>query len=598
MPVDLLDASNAHLPGLDELLDYDGVVLVDVPAGVLGDRGMVALDTYVREAGRGLIAVGGEQSFGMGGYDDTVLEELLPVFARVTDPKKRQSVAEALVVDTSGSMGACHCADESAGPRPGVVEGVKKTDIAKEAIAKAVGQLEAQDQLGVLAFNTQSNWVVPLQNLPPEAVVDDGLARLHPDGDTDITVGVREAIAGLRDAEARLRHIVLFTDGFMSDTSGLIDVAREAANAGVTLSVVGTGEGSADVLRRMAAVGGGRYYPGRDLSSIPTIIALELRMAARPIVNEGTFYPVVTAQAPVTDRLGESPPLTGYLATTAKPTAQTLLAVGEERDPLLASWRAGLGTAAAWTSDVAPRWSAEWVTWGRFSTFWADVVKSTFADRPDAALSVDATATPDGVDVAVTVTDEVPAGATATATVTGPDGSAVDVELERATVDTFTGRAPATGGEGVYAVSTAISAGGEVVHRAVVTATRTYPAEYAATQPDTTRLTAAAGASGGRMDPAPDTLFEPEGLPAGTVPRPLWPPLAALALVLAAADVGARRLRLERADLGRVVAWLRRPRRGGHDRDVQRDAATDALFAAKARTRGRTGVRVPPDDQG
>src|SRR5687768_14990972 len=189
----------------------------------------------------------------MGSYDGTVIEELLPVFARVTDPKKRQSVAEALVVDTSGSMAACHCADDSIGPRPPVEGGVRKTDIAKEAIAQAVTQLEGQDQLGVLAFNTTSNWVIPLQNLPSDAVVDEGLARLHPEGNTDITVGVREAIEGLRDVEARLRHIVLFTDGFMGNTNGLVAVAREAADAGVTLSVVGTGEGSADILRRMAA---------------------------------------------------------------------------------------------------------------------------------------------------------------------------------------------------------------------------------------------------------------------------------------------------------------------------------------------------------
>ena len=589
IPVDAMSAAESSLPGLDELLDYDGVVLVDIPAATLGQDGMVALDGFVRDAGRGLIAIGGEQSYGMGGYDATTIEELLPVFARVTDPKKRQSVAEALVVDTSGSMAACHCADDSIGPRPPVEGTVKKTDIAKEAIAQAVTQLEEQDQLGVLAFNTASNWVIPLQNLPSDAVVDEGLARLNPNGNTDITVGVREAIQGLRDVEARLRHIVLFTDGFMGNTSGLVDVAREAADAGVTLSVVGTGEGSADILRRMAAVGGGRYYPGRDLSSIPTIIALELRMAARPIVNEGVFFPTVTASAPVTDNLDQSPPLQGYLATTAKPTAQTLLSIGEERDPLLATWRAGLGTSVAWTSDVAPKWSADWVTWDRFSSFWSDVVKSTFPDRRDTGISVDATATSDGVDITATLAEAPPAGARTEVTVRGPDGKTTTTELERTAEDTYSGQVPATGGEGVYAVSVAVMDGDEALHRDTVTAARSYPAEYAGTPANTTRLQGAVREAGGRMDPRPEQAFDAAGLTPGAVPRPLWPWLALVALVLAPIDVGLRRLRLERADWGRAMGWLRARVRPGSRRPPSpgpRDAATDALFAARARARG------------
>ena len=600
VPVDVRNAGSTALPGLDELLDYDGVVLVDVPAATLGEAGMAALDGYVRDAGRGLIAVGGEQSFGMGGYDGTAIEDLLPVFARVTDPKKRQSVAEALVVDTSGSMAACHCADDSiGGDRMQGREGVRKTDIAKESIAQAAAQLEDTDQLGVLAFTTQSEWVIPLQNLPSDGVIDEGLARLHPNGNTDIAVGVREAIKGLRDVEARLRHIVLFTDGFMDDTSGLVDVAREAADAGVTLSVVGTGEGSADVLQKMASAGGGRYYPGRDLSSIPTIIALELRMAARPIVNEGTFFPAVMAQAPVTDQLDSSPPLHGYLATTAKPTAQTLLAVGEERDPLLASWRAGLGTAVAWTSDVAPKWSAQWVTWERYARFWSDVVKSTFPERRDSGIGVDAAAAADGIDITVTVAEEVPAGATATATLRGPDGRTTEVELERTAQDTFAATTPVNGGEGVYAVSVAVRDGDEVLHRDTVTATRTYPAEYAGTPADTDRLAALVAEAGGRLNPDPSAAFDAAGLAPGSVPRPLWSWLALLALILAPVDVGMRRLRLERADWARAKAWVAARRRSrAAPPPAQRDAATDALFAARARARGEAPAGPPGEAAG
>jgi hypothetical protein len=73
---------------------------------------------------------------------------------------------------------------------------------------------------------------------------------------------------------------------------------------------------------------------------------------------------------------------------------------------------------------------------------------------------------------------------------------------------------------------------------------------------------------------------------------PLWPWLASTALALAVADVGLRRLRLERADLARLRGWARQRgerwrRPPGPGTPAPRDAATDALFEAKARARRR-----------
>ncbi|MDP9023142.1 MAG: glutamine amidotransferase, partial [Actinomycetota bacterium] len=538
--------------------------------------------------GRGLVAVGGDSSFGMGDYDGTPLEDLLPVFARVRDPERRPSVAEALVVDVSGSMAACHCQDGGFGGRGGLggaeVGGVNKTDISKEAVARAVAALEADDTVGVLAFNTRSEWVIPLQKLPPESVVDQGLARLHPEGGTAIPQAIREAIAGLKDVDARLRHIVLFSDGF-TEHQALIEVAKEAAAAGITLSVVGTGEGSGEVLREMAAAGGGRYYPGRDLMSIPDIIVNEVQFVARPVINEGRFLPVVTGVGPATDGLDSSPPLLGYLATTVKPTARQLLAIGDERDPLLASWRAGLGTAVAWTSDASPRWSAEWVTWERFTRFWSDVVKSTFPADPDPRYALSARATSDGLRIRLEAAATIPADATAIATVTDPDGERTEVTLERTALDSFEAVLPG-GSEGVYAVGVRLSAAGDPLYHDAVAATRSYSPEYATAATDPTLLERVAAAGGGRLDPDPTVAFDPRGLPAGSDTRQVWPWLALAALFALPVDVGLRRLRLERDDWRRARRWVagrlrRRPA------VAERRESTAGLLAARDRARQR-----------
>ncbi|HEX2028130.1 MAG TPA: VWA domain-containing protein, partial [Nitriliruptorales bacterium] len=598
IPTDRADAG-AGVPPLDRLLDHQAVVLVDVPADRLAAAGQRTLDAYVRDAGRGLVAVGGDSSYGMGDYDGTPLEELLPVYARVKDPERRPSVAEALVVDVSGSMAACHCQDGGfggGGPLGGMQPaegGVNKTDISKEAIARAVAALEAEDTVGVLAFNTESEWVIPLQKLPSDAVVDRGLARLHPEGGTSVPQAIREAIAGLVDVDARLRHIVLFSDGFTEDRA-LVEVAREAAAQGITVSVVGTGEGSGEVLREMAAAGGGRYYPGRDLFSIPDIIVNEVQFVARPIVNEGRFVPVVTGLAPVTEQLDRSPPLLGYLATTAKPTATTLLSIGDERDPLLATWRAGLGTAVAWTSDASPRWSAQWVTWERFARFWSDVVKSTFPAEPDARFSLSATAATDRIGVRLEAAEALPADVEALATVTAPDGRRTEVPLERTGLQDFEGSVPG-GAEGVYAASVRLRAGGgrgEVLFADAVTATRSYSPEYASGEADAGLLDRIVAAGHGRLDPQPSSAFEPVGLPAGADSRPLWSWLALLALLLLPADVGLRRLRLEREDWYRARAFLRHRRWRRSRRVAERTASTEELFVAKRRARE---PHPPPD---
>jgi Mg-chelatase subunit ChlD len=570
----------AGFPTLDRLLGHDATVLVDVHADQVGDAGAVALDAYVRDAGRGLTVVGGEQSYGVGGYDGTRLEELLPVFARVQDPQRRPSVAQALVVDVSGSMGACHCRPDGFGGGPVQTEaGPNKTDISREAVARAIENLDAQDTVGVLAFHTQAEWVLPLQQLPETAIVDDALGSLYPEGDTNIGEALREAIEGLKNAEARLRHIVLFTDGFTNEM-GLADIAAEAMEAGITLSVVGTGEGTGDVLEDMAEAGGGRFYPGRDLSSIPSVLASEVQLVSRPLIEEGRFTPIVTAADPVTEPLTESPPLLGYVATTSKPTARTLLRIGDERDPLLATWQAGLGTVAAWTSDAAPRWSAPWSGWDGARELWGALIRSTLPGEEAGSFDARADVTADGLEIALEAADPLAGDVSATAIVVDPDGTRRELPLTRTDLDAFAARVPA-GGDGVHAVTVVLERGGTEMARRTVTAVRSYPAEYAASG-GSAEATAALVGDLGRYDPDPALAFATEGTTPGSTPRDLTGWLLLLALLTLPVDVGLRRLRLERGDLRRLVS--REPR-------TVADRSTGITAIADARREHRDGVR-------
>ncbi|MGI8758775.1 MAG: VWA domain-containing protein, partial [Acidimicrobiales bacterium] len=382
LPTDVVDAPT--LPPLDQLATYSATVLVDVDLRSLAPPQLADLQVATRDLGRGLVVVGGNRSYALGGYLDSPLEELLPVVSDVLDPKRRSSVAEVLAIDTSGSMGACHCNEGAngmaGGGNFGGEGGVNKTDISRSAAARSIAALSRNDEVGVLAFNTEQRWMIDLQQLPAEDVVREGLGRLTPAGGTDVREPLTTAAEALRGSKARLKHIILFTDGFTAEgaLAGLVDQAAGLFDEGITVSVLGTGEGASRELAAVAEAGGGRFYPGRDLHEIPQIMQEETVLASRDFVNEGEFLPEVTSGAAPVAGLTSSPPLFGYVATTAKPTARTLARIGPDGDPLLATWQAGLGRATAWTSDASARWSQAWAGWEGYVPFWSTAVKDTF----------------------------------------------------------------------------------------------------------------------------------------------------------------------------------------------------------------------------
>ncbi|MBW3642460.1 MAG: VWA domain-containing protein [Actinobacteria bacterium] len=569
--------AGAALPAFDRLAGYAATVLVDVDARTLGDDQVRALGAATRDLGRGLVTVGGDRSYALGGYRDSELERLLPVVSEILDPKRRDSVAQVLAIDTSGSMGACHCAEGGAnGLATGANQGgrtdsggVNKTDISRAGAARAIQALSANDQVGVLAFNTEQKFVIPLQRVPPEDVVTKGLRGLQAKGGTEVPQALERAAKDLRAANAKLKHIILFTDGFTSaaDLAALEGQAAALADEGITVSVLATGEGASTELERVAVAGKGRFYPGRDLNQIPQILQQEAVIASRNFVNEGEYFPKVTGSAPAARSLTKSPPLFGYVATSARPTAQTQLRIGEDDDPLLATWRVGLGKAASWTSDASARWSQAWVSWDQYAAFWAAVVKDTFADGGSAGGGVRARIQGDRLEVVVEGEAPWPAEATATARVTDPDLRSHDVALERTSGTTFAGELPAPRA-GTYAVgatvTTSAGAGAEgtggagTLLAATALASQSYAPEYRPGPADAATLQRISRLSGGRGEIRPAQAFDAAGLQAGRGRVPLAGWLLLVAALLWPLDVTLRRLNL-RADLAAAVV-LRRAR--------------------------------------
>lgn len=544
------------LPGIQELSIHQAIILVDIPARNIGDERTAILSTYVRDLGRGLVVVGGTRSFGQGAYANTAFEALLPVESEPPDAKREVQVAEVLLIDTSESMGACHCSDDGETTEEG---GVNKTDISKAAAIRAFEALGSQDEIGLLAFSGTSKWVIPLQEFPSRETIDEGVASLRPFGETRIVPALEEAAKALRLSDKPLKHIILFTDGFTSELEqesglgagtgarSLVRAVRDLAAEGITVSVVGTGEGAISGLEEVAEVGLGRYYPGRDLNEIPEIFVKEARLAARSFINEGTFFPTVTSTSEAVRNLASSPALLGYIGTSAKPTADVQLRVGQLADPLLASWRIGLGKTTVWTSDGGERWAVDWASWGGFANFWSSVVRETFPLSGSEGEQVSARITDELMTIKLEGADGWPAGTDVEARISYPDGTSEQLRLERVSDFEFQAVVAARQG-GTYAVGVGVDSGdgSPLVMSAI--ASRSFAAEFLPGDSEPDLMASISTSTGGRGEITPAQVFDPEGLEEGVTEKAFRWLFVLVAALLWPIDVALRRLRLSRRE--------------------------------------------------
>jgi hypothetical protein len=358
--------------------------------------------------GGGLIAVGGPQAFTAGGYRGTALEDALPVLSEVAVAKPKPSLAMVLVLDTSGSMEGHSIA------------------LAKEAIHRAVDMLTPHDQVGLLAFQDESQWVIPLGPVVQKDKILAQIGTLTAGGGTTMYPAIDRAYLALRECYADLKHILVVTDG-ISNPGDFDALSRRVAAAGITMSIVGVGsEPARPLLRRIAELAKGRAYFCDDAAALPKIFTIETRSAAKLGITEEAFRPQVIHPSAATGGLdfARVPSLLGYVETRARPESQVVLAA-RTGEPILALWRYGLGTAAAFTSDIQSRWAAAWLRWDGFGPFWVQLVRQTMRKDPLRNTEIRADYGADGrIHVAWDALDPLGRyvnGGEATLTVLGPD---------------------------------------------------------------------------------------------------------------------------------------------------------------------------------
>lgn len=511
---------------LAELQKFDCLVLSNVAATSMSMQQMEIIRTYVEALGGGLVMIGGDQSFGLGGYYKTTLEEILPVRSNFEKEKEKPSLAMVLVIDKSGSMGG------------------EKIELAKDAAKGAAELLGPKDQLGVIAFDGASYWVSDIHSASDKAYIIDRISTIEASGGTSIYPALADAYDGLAATTAKLKHVILLTDGH-SMPGDFEGIAADMAAARITLSGVAVGqEADAQLLESLAQTGGGRFYQCDDPTSVPQIFAKETVEASKSAINELPFVPLTVRPTQVLSGidLEAAPFLLGYVMTRPKPTSEFILA-SEAGDPVLVWWRYGLGMTVAFTSDAKSQWAAEWLTWPEFGRFWSQIIRHAMRKSESKGVFVDVQQrgdtshiTVDSVDVAGRYINQ----AVTEMTVIQPNLEKQTVALAQSAPGRYEATFP-TAARGAYHLELSQQQSGQITFRQTRGVVVGYPDELRLGDVDEKLLRNVADVSGGAYDPASTQLFAPGERTAQRVVR-LWPYLLTPALLLLVLDVALKRI--------------------------------------------------------
>ncbi|HRF02450.1 MAG TPA: VWA domain-containing protein, partial [Pirellulaceae bacterium] len=448
-----------------ELLEYDCVVLANLPRSggeADGTRGGAEIYAFTdaqvemlvrntQEFGCGLVMIGGDRSFGVGGWANTRLEEAMPVDFQVKNDRIEAVGALALVM---------HASEMPEGNYWQKVIGVE-----------AIRALGPMDYCGVVVWEDlggRTRWlwgegnggferVGPLRRLMLGAV-----QRMSPGDMPDFDASMQLALDGLGPLRASVKHMIIISDGDPAPPSPALLDGFVDANIEISTVAVGThGPPTATPLQAIADATGGKFYNVTDPQALPRIFQREARKVAKPLIFENpagiSVLPRPSAYAhPALQGLSlESlPPIRGYVSTTIKqnPLVEQLLIAaapddGGQNSSLFATWRFGLGRCTVLTTDAGRRWATDWRAMAGYDRFFAQVIRHAMRPVDESADFTIASRTEEGrVALVVNALDENDAfvnGLPMIARALSPSLEPIEIELRQTAPGRYEGDFPA-----------------------------------------------------------------------------------------------------------------------------------------------------------
>jgi Mg-chelatase subunit ChlD len=429
--------------GLADLQPYDTVVLANVPRATdeqfsFTDEQIDMLARNTQQLGAGLVMLGGPNSFGAGGWIGTELEKAMPVDFQVHNPEVVPRGALMMVIDKSGSMAGT------------------KIAACKAAAIAAANALGPHDYVGVVAFDVDAYWIVPLQEVGDGKSVVQRIQRLNGDGGTNMKPGMLAGYEALTGVGVPVKHMIVLTDGITEGT-GYPELAARMRRENITVSCLAVGEDAAkELMHDIAAASGGKSYNVKSPRAIPRIFQHEAMRVSRPLICESdTGMTLQSGSAhEMTAGIGPLPPITGYVLTNRKDNALAEVALlapkpaAAENRTILAGWTYGLGRAVAFTTDAGARWTRAWPSQAVYDKLFGQIVRWSMRPAGESGKFTTTFEPRDGrmqiVVNALDKNDEILDFLTMTGTVVGPDlKKPIAVDIQQAGPGRYVGTFPA-----------------------------------------------------------------------------------------------------------------------------------------------------------
>jgi uncharacterized membrane protein len=371
-PVSDLEAFNDRDQLAVFLSNFDCIILANVAGDQISEERQEVLRSNTHDQGCGLVMIGGPDSYGAGGWQNTPVEKALPVDSEI----------QSLEVQGKGGLVLIMHASEMA-----------DGNLWQKRIAKlAVERLTSVDEVGVLVWDGADKWHVPLQRIGGNrGAILAQIDRLQPNDMPDFDTPLQMANDALIDPRKDIstKHVILISDGDPICTMAILPKMKANKITVTTVGVACHGVNEDQKMKAIADATNGRYYgpntkPGTsDPKQLPAIYIKESRVVSQSFLFEKAFTPEAPFRSGPTEGLPNPlPQLHGFVRTTAKPSphVEVLIRspkVPEHDFPLLATWHYGLGKAVAFTSDAGDprRWSRDWEEGGMFARFWEQVVE-------------------------------------------------------------------------------------------------------------------------------------------------------------------------------------------------------------------------------
>ncbi|TET33444.1 MAG: VWA domain-containing protein [Planctomycetota bacterium] len=588
---------------VERISQLSAVVLADVPKDEINPV-QEMIHEAVRDAGVGLVMLGGEHSFGAGGYLGSVVEKALPVDMDVKRKKVIPNGALALIMHT------CEFPDGNTW--------------AKQIAIEAVKVLDPRDLVGLLFYDWSRrggvNWLFKLKRASNKTRLY-GLInkRMNPGDMPDFDIAFLKAHNGLKKAKAGVKHCIVISDGDprLLNKGRIKQMARDRISISTIIIAPHGGRGDIAKMKSIATTTGGNFYnlgtSKSQLARLPRIFTKEAVRVRKALIRDKlTRSNFKSDPENITAGIGplEFPNIKAYVCTTEKQKAHVALcADGDDHDPILAYWQYGLGRSVAWTSDVHARWAADWVEWPKYKAFWSQIIRWVSKPVSDTKLEIIPsvaggmgrimvdTTTSTGT---ITQFDEMKAR------VTRPSGGWEDVRLRQVGPGRYEGTFEATR-KGSYPITISYSEPPEGPKaepkrgRITTSVDVSYSPEFLAEPPRMHLLEEIATVGGGRVldfDTRPEEIFKHD-LKGAKIPTAIWDFCLLLALLLFPIDVFVRRVMIDWPMV--VAAWqsvfgrLKKAETPAEDM-ARLLARKSALKSKEARRRKVAGFTPPKDD--